>query len=162
MLSTVVVRLHSVMETMRSAISWGSSPLKLQMMLTTGMSMLGKMSVGVRTIASDPRSRIKIASTTMVCGCFSASLTIHITRVLHLSARRGRASSTKLGLRSVLRGLDIQRRDQLLGGRRHGDSSRQDNTLRRNLPAVQASVIATVRTDRGAFKRDSGKQAARP
>src|SRR6266404_2939213 len=47
-------------------------------MLTTGMSMFGKMSVGVRTIERPPKRNIKIASTTIVYGCFSASLTIHI------------------------------------------------------------------------------------
>jgi hypothetical protein len=47
-------------------------------MLTTGMSMFGKMSVGVRTIERPPNRKIKIASTTIVYGCFRASLTIHI------------------------------------------------------------------------------------
>src|ERR1700731_3865582 len=51
------------------------------MMLTTGISMLGKMSVGVRTIASVPKRKIKIPSTTMVYGSFSASLTIHIVHI---------------------------------------------------------------------------------
>src|SRR5579863_5446618 len=63
------------------------------MMLTTGISMLGKMSVGVRTIASVPRRRITIVSTTMVCGCFSASLTIHMIHVLTLFVRPGRSVS---------------------------------------------------------------------
>ena len=40
--------------------------------------MFGKMSVGVRMMASVPKRKIKIPSTTMVYGCFSASLTIHI------------------------------------------------------------------------------------
>src|SRR5205085_2895493 len=48
------------------------------MMLTTGMSMLGKMSVGVRTMASAPRIKIRIANTAIVYGRLSASLTIHI------------------------------------------------------------------------------------
>src|SRR6185295_6716812 len=65
------------------------------MMLTTGISMLGKMSVGVRTIASVPRRRIRITSTTMVCGCFSASLTIHMIQVLNLFVRPARTVSTK-------------------------------------------------------------------
>src|ERR1700746_2639189 len=78
MSSTLVVRLRSVIEMIRSAMSCGARPLNVQMMLTTGILMFGKMSVGVRTMASDPRIRIKIAITTMVCGCFSASLTIHI------------------------------------------------------------------------------------
>src|SRR6266436_3360047 len=66
------------------------------MMLTTGMSIFGKMSVGVRTIASAPRMKIRIANTAIVYGCLSASLTIHISYVsvfpsgatgLHLSNR---------------------------------------------------------------------------
>src|SRR5882757_6655495 len=57
------------------------------MMLTTGMSIFGKMSVGVRTIASAPRMKIRIANTAMVYGRLSASLTIHISYV-SLSVRR--------------------------------------------------------------------------
>src|SRR5215475_11502593 len=48
------------------------------MMLTTGMLMLGKMSVGVRLIASNPITRMRIASTTNVYGRRRANLTIHI------------------------------------------------------------------------------------
>src|SRR5258708_2005040 len=48
------------------------------MMLTTGMLMFGKMSVGVRKIEIVPRIKIRIASTTNVYGRFSATLTIHI------------------------------------------------------------------------------------
>src|SRR5882762_5960488 len=48
------------------------------MMLTTGMLMFGKMSVGVRKIESVPRIKIRIANTTNVYGLFSATLTIHI------------------------------------------------------------------------------------
>src|SRR5882762_8781732 len=48
------------------------------MMLTTGILMLGKMSVGVRKTESVPRSKIRIASTTNVYGRFSATLTIHM------------------------------------------------------------------------------------
>src|ERR1700722_8158627 len=57
------------------------------MMLTTGILMFGKMCVGVRTIASVPKRKIKIPSTTIVYGCFRASLTIHI--VFLASDRRG-------------------------------------------------------------------------
>src|ERR1700730_6011211 len=48
------------------------------MMLTTGMSMFGKISVGVRTIASIPIIRISIAITTKVYGRRNASRTIHM------------------------------------------------------------------------------------
>src|SRR5260370_15653041 len=47
-------------------------------MLSTGMLMFGKMSVGVRKMDSVPRIKIRIASTTNVYGRFSATLTIHI------------------------------------------------------------------------------------
>jgi hypothetical protein len=42
------------------------------------MSIFGKISVGVRTIARPPRIKIRIASTTNVYGRFSASFTIHM------------------------------------------------------------------------------------
>src|ERR1700757_4681013 len=48
------------------------------MMLTTGMSMLGKISVGVRTIANIPMIRMSMAITTNVYGRRNASRTIHI------------------------------------------------------------------------------------
>ena len=41
--------------TIRFAISSAERPLYVQTTLTTGMSMFGKMSVGVRMIASGPR-----------------------------------------------------------------------------------------------------------
>ena len=65
-LSTVVVSARSVMLTMRSAMSSGTMPLKFQIMLTTGMLMLGKISVGVRTIASPPMIKMSMDTTTNV------------------------------------------------------------------------------------------------
>ncbi len=47
-------------------------------MLITGMLMLGKMSVGVRKIASTPITKMSIAITTNVYGRRNASRTIHI------------------------------------------------------------------------------------
>src|ERR1700686_4467940 len=47
-------------------------------MLTTGMSIVGKISVGVRTIASPPMIRMRIDITTNVYGRRNASRTIHI------------------------------------------------------------------------------------
>src|SRR5919109_2892185 len=47
-------------------------------MLTTGMLIFGKISVGVRTIASTPMTRMRMASTTNVYGLRNASLTIHM------------------------------------------------------------------------------------
>src|SRR6202795_220652 len=60
------------------------------MMLTTGISMFGKMSVGVRKIDSVPKSKIRIASTTNVYGRLSAILTIHMIHVPDLSVQLGR------------------------------------------------------------------------
>src|SRR6266850_5076357 len=132
------------------------------MMLTTGMLMFGKMSVGVRKIESVPRIKIKIANTTNVYGRLSATLTIHMIHTRNLSVRPSRTASTKLTLRSVLRSPGIQGRGHLLGCWRYGDRSGKNNLPRRNLPAVDTAVVAIVRTDCGAFKGDPGKQATRP
>src|SRR4029077_6304934 len=48
------------------------------MMLTTGISMVGKISVGVRTIASPPMIRMRIDITTKGYAPRNASRTIHI------------------------------------------------------------------------------------
>jgi hypothetical protein len=71
---------------------------------------------------------------------------------------RRRAASTKSDLRPMLRGFSTEGRDQFPGCWRDGDSSGQCNIPCGNFPAVQAAVVAIVRTDRRAFKRDSGKQ----
>src|SRR6267143_2129252 len=85
-------------------------------MLTTGMSMFGKMSVGVRTIERPPNREIKIAGTIIVYGCFSASLTIHIMIHLPLIVPPGQPEPhRKISSRPVLRGPGIQGGDQLLG-----------------------------------------------
>src|SRR3954469_4819036 len=52
------------------------------MMLTTGMLIPGKISTGVRTLESTPRSAIRIASTMKVYGRRSASRTIHTAWLL--------------------------------------------------------------------------------
>jgi hypothetical protein len=62
-------------------MSFGTIPLKLQMMLTTGMFIFGKISVGVRKIESTPITRMRIAITTNVYGRRNASLTIHIAEL---------------------------------------------------------------------------------
>src|SRR5579871_2211203 len=74
---TVVVMARSEMVVMRSAISWGDMPVYDQTTLTTGISIWGKMSVGILAIATAPRTTIRIAITTKVYGLRSASLTIH-------------------------------------------------------------------------------------
>src|ERR1051326_6082440 len=61
------------------SISRVERPRYCQMTLTTGMSMLGKMSVGVCWNIGKPRITISSARTTKVYGRLSASLTIHIT-----------------------------------------------------------------------------------
>src|SRR5437879_2976041 len=78
MLSTVVVSARSVTLMIREFMSSGTRPLKVQMMLTTGMSIFGKMSVGVRRIESTPMIRMRMDNTTNVYGRLSASATIHI------------------------------------------------------------------------------------
>lgn len=62
-------------------MSCDEKPLYDQTMLTTGISMFGKMSVGVRRIASGPAIRMRIASTAKVYGRRRASRTIHMTNV---------------------------------------------------------------------------------
>src|SRR6185369_10492800 len=47
----------------------------------TGISMLGKMSVGVRRITTGAAMRIRSARTINVYGRFSATLTIHIIKL---------------------------------------------------------------------------------
>lgn len=59
-LLTVVVIARSEMVTMRSALSCGDMPVYDQMTDATGMSMRGKMSVGIETIAATPRTSIRI------------------------------------------------------------------------------------------------------
>src|SRR5207244_9084192 len=59
--------------------------LKFQIMLMTGMLMLGKISVGVRTIASPPMIKMSMDTTTNVYGRRNASRTIHIESVPSLS-----------------------------------------------------------------------------
>src|SRR5712671_6018427 len=112
------------------------------MMLTTGMLMFGKMSVGVRKIESVPRIKIRMASTTNVYGRLSATLTIHMIHSLIL-----RTASVKSALRPVPRGLGIQGRYQLLGCWWYGNGSGQNNLPRRNVPTVDTAVVAIVRTD---------------
>src|SRR5712671_6376701 len=162
MLSTTVVMLRSVIETILSANSCGGSPLKVQMMLTTGISMFGKMSIGVRTIASPPSRKIRIMSTTIVCGCLSASLTIHMIQLPNFLPGFAGRQITKLTLFPMLRGLGIQGRDKLLSGWGHSNGSGENNLPRRNLLAIDTLVVAIVRTDCGSLEGNSRKQASRP
>ena len=78
MLSTVVVRTRSNPVVMRPSISSGFRPVNCQATAITGMLMFGKMSVGVRRMATGLAIRIKSASTMNVYGRLSATLTIHM------------------------------------------------------------------------------------
>ena len=63
---TVVVMPRSLLRTMRLDISCAESPLYPHTTVTTGMSMLGKMSVGIEPMLKTPRIRIKNAKTAKV------------------------------------------------------------------------------------------------
>ena len=63
---TVVVSARSNGVVMRPPIWSGGSPVYCHATPITGMSMFGKMSVGVRSAASGPMIRISRASTTNV------------------------------------------------------------------------------------------------
>ena len=75
---TVVVRERSDGVVKRLSISSAERPLYCQMALTTGISMSGRISVGIREIAMPPRMAISMAAATKVYGRRSASLTIHM------------------------------------------------------------------------------------
>src|SRR6266849_2828931 len=116
------------------------------MMLTTGMSIFGKMSVGVRTIASAPRMKIRIANTAIVYGRLSASLTIHIRCVSVFPSGASRTAFGESPLRPVPWSLGVQSRDHLRCGWGHSDRSGENNVPRGNVLAVDAAVVAIVRT----------------
>src|SRR5579875_1218577 len=59
-------------------MSWGEKPVYCQMTLTTGMSMLGKMSVGVLEMTTGARMNSINDRTTNVYGRRNARRTIHI------------------------------------------------------------------------------------
>ena len=88
-LSTVVVRTRSNPVVMRPSISSGLSPVNCQATAITGILMFGKMSVGVRRMATGLMMRISRARTMNVYGRSSATRTIHILLLLtrQVSAR---------------------------------------------------------------------------
>src|SRR5437899_12119229 len=73
------------------------------MMLITGMLIFGKISVGVRTIASPPMIRMRMAITTIVYGRRNASRTIHMG-LTPKTARIARSARTETGLQDQLHG----------------------------------------------------------
>src|SRR5208337_2244445 len=125
------------------------------MMLTTGILMFGKMSVGVRKMASTPPTKMRMLITTKVYGRRSASCTIHIFLPHSASGLPGRLIESRL--RPVLGGFRIQGRDHQLRSEGNRDPSGQNESFCRNLPAVHTLVVPIVRTDRRAFERHSGK-----
>src|SRR4051812_47513707 len=80
MLSTSAVSDFSYAVVSRPSSSSAFSPEYCQATATTGMLMLGKMSVGVREIITGLRMKMSSASTTKVYGRSRASLTIHMER----------------------------------------------------------------------------------
>src|ERR1700732_2007735 len=96
------------MEVMRVSISDGTRPVYVQMMLTTGTLMDGKMSTGVRTIITGAARNSSSARTTKVYGRESAMRTIHID---DLKADAIYPSASNAGLELCLRtNLPIWRR----------------------------------------------------
>src|SRR5580658_1897902 len=96
MLSTSVVRPFSKGVVSRVSRSSGFSPVYVHATEMTGMSILGKMSVGVRRMTAGLNKRIRIARTTNVYGRLRASLTIHMDVSfpgygVHQKIRRNRA-----------------------------------------------------------------------
>src|SRR5260370_14280785 len=83
MLFTVVGSARSHTPTIRLDMSSASIPLYVQMTLTIGMAMSGKMSVGVVTIEVTPKIAISSATMTNVYGLFRAKRTIHIALLPH-------------------------------------------------------------------------------
>src|ERR1700680_962599 len=78
MLFTVVGSARSHTPTIRFDMSSASRPLYVQITLTIGILMSGKMSVGVVTIEATPKIAISSATMTNVYGLFRANRTIHI------------------------------------------------------------------------------------
>src|SRR3984893_13508223 len=118
---------------MRLDISSADSPPQFQTIATTGMLMLGKMSVGVRAIVNGPTIRISRARTTNVYGRRRATRTIHIAPMIltlawgriplchGLSRAPARSRSVGADPAPVLPGyvLDILLRNPFGGGKPH-------------------------------------------
>src|SRR6266852_4219449 len=92
------------MEVMRVSISDGTRPVYVQMMLTTGTLMAGKISTGVRIIMTGAIRNSSSARTTKVYGRESAMRTIHIEdlKADALYPSRMRHAGFKLCLRTNL------------------------------------------------------------
>src|ERR1700748_2122562 len=75
---TVVVKLRSLTDVIRLAMSSADRPVYDQIMLTTGILISGSTSTGVVNSTNGVASKIRIAITMNVYGRLSATLTIHI------------------------------------------------------------------------------------
>ena len=82
---TVVVNARSLTVTTLFSMSSGAIPVNDQMTVTTGISTLGKMSVGMRCTVTTPNTTSKSATTTNVYGRRSARRTIHIRLYLDVN-----------------------------------------------------------------------------
>ena len=87
-------------------------PISVNDGVCQGMSIFGKMSVGVRRMTAGLSKRIRIARTTNVYGRSRASLTIHMDVSLlrygvHWKIRRNRASLHFLPEFSAIDGLHL-------------------------------------------------------
>ncbi len=80
MLSTVVVNTRSYPLVSRPSNSSGFMPVNCHATAITGISMFGKISVGVRKIMTGLRTKMSTARTMKVYGRSSATRTIHISR----------------------------------------------------------------------------------
>src|ERR1700722_11151123 len=80
MLSTVVVSIRSNGAVSRPSNSSGFMPENCHATAITGISMFGKISVGVRKIMMGLRTKMSTARTMKVYGRSRATRTIHITR----------------------------------------------------------------------------------
>src|SRR5580704_6816322 len=109
---------------MRLAIWFGDRPVYCQTTETTGMLMLGKMSVGVVRTAIGQRIINRSARTAKVYGRRSARRTIHISFQLLLTTSGGNAANevngkdflaAEIALRADARATGVSKRD----GRAH-------------------------------------------
>src|SRR5580700_4891908 len=98
MLSTVVVKLRSNRDVTWLSMPSGDIPAKFQRTETTGILMEGKMSFGLRTMATTPAIRMRIAKTVNVYGRLSARATIHMGAIgFGKTSASGRRDSTVAG-----------------------------------------------------------------
>ncbi len=84
MLSTAKVNIRSYGPVIRPSNSSGFIPVYCHATAITGMSMFGKISVGVREIITGLRTKMSTARTMNVYGRSRATRTIHISRTPYI------------------------------------------------------------------------------